>query len=83
MNALLTANFNAINNENNRSVFEFRYNWSDYGETFNPLDFVVINEAARTYCGNKLQDTSADFVYEVRNATSRYTIITIIVERAE
>lgn len=85
MNALIYANYKANNNSHNRSVFEFRYNWKDYGETFDPLLLIGAIESAHKYCGERfnLITEAGNNIYNVRNATaeSKYTTIIFIVEK--
>ena len=85
LNALIYAKHMADNNESRKSVFEFRYDWSNHSQNF---DYSILTELIEIYA-NKYQlglslkfDSQGDYtIYSVKNNSMQTTTVVFIVEK--
>ncbi len=86
LNALIYAEYKTDTNESGRSVFEFRYNWSNHTENFN---YALISGLLETYA-NKYQlgltlkfDPQSNYaIYSIKNNSMQTTTVVFIVEKS-
>ena len=86
LNAAITTKFNLDKNKNSRSMFEFKFKWSDNGES-NVLDIVQLKDVfdlAKTEYALRLNlvDDPNSTIYTVQDGVSRTTTVVFIVEKA-
>ena len=85
LNALIYAEHMADNNESRKSVFEFRYDWSNHEQNF---DYSLLTGLIETYA-NKYQlslnlkfDSQGDYsIYSIKDNAMQTTTVVFIVEK--